>query len=72
MKISKRIGSLLVSSVALGGPAQSREHCGAAMKNGIDPNYRRGTSLLAMAMLGSLVFAAEPAMAQKSPTSSSS
>ena len=27
------------------------------MRKGIDPRYRRGTSLLAMAMLGSLVFA---------------
>ena len=37
------------------------------MRKGIDPRYRRGTSLLAMAMLGSLVFAVEPAMAQKKP-----
>src|SRR6478672_8513084 len=40
---------------------------GTAMRKGIDPKYRRGTSLLAMAMLGSLVFAAEPAMAQQKP-----
>jgi len=34
---------------------------------GINPHYRRGTSLLAMEMLGSLVFAATPAHAQQKP-----
>ena len=38
------------------------------MKTGMDRRYhRREISLLALAMLGSLVFAAEPAMAQKKP-----
>jgi len=37
------------------------------MKTGKDPTYRSKFSLLAMAMLGSLVFAADPAMAQKKP-----
>ena len=35
------------------------------MKSGKDPTSRKEFSLLTMAMLGSLVFAAEPAMAQK-------